>query len=166
MSMLETVPTTTVESLCATIDALRGETGMLKATGGLAVDVDDLLDGGGVTQRWLAEAATQAAMTDARHVRLPGWEPGMLQQVVYTLSAVLVWAHEMWKEGRIATCVPMEALHAWDMVERSAGLGGRTSAAIGRPTMRAGVRSTRGDERFVSFLARPPARQPGDVAVA
>lgn len=163
MSFLEKAPATTARSLCSTIDALRGETGMLRATGALAIDVDDLLDGGGAVQRWLADLATAAAMSDQRHLDLPDRDPGVLQQVVYSISAVLVWAHELWLDGRIATTVPMEALHAWDLVERAAGLGGRTAAAIGAPTtgpMRVAASHARGDERFAALTREPVTREP------
>lgn len=131
------VPVQHADSLRRTVDAVRGETYALKAAGLLAVSADDLLDGGGETNLWLADlehVTDTAAMDGLRHgaeVTLPLRDPGVLQQVVYGLSAVLVWAHELHAEGRVATTIPMEALTAWAEVERRAGLGGRTAAAMG-----------------------------------
>lgn len=118
-------------SLVDTIDAIRGETHMLKAAGLLGVCADDLLDGGGTVNAWIASLETALVRSTGPLITLPPAEAWALQHVVYSLSAVLVWAHEMRRDGRIATVVASEALTAWAEVERTAGLGGRTSTALG-----------------------------------
>lgn len=125
------IPRTHVEMLCSAIDAVRGETAMLKVAGLLHVSADDLLDGGAVVHRWLADLCTAAEEASADRVRLPVRDAGELQQIVYGLSPVLVWADELRREGRLVTRLPIEALAAWSEVERIAGLGGRTATAIG-----------------------------------
>lgn len=125
------IPRTHAEILCSALDAVRGETAMLKVAGLLHVSADDLLDGGAIVHRWLADLATSVKEARGDRVRLPVRDAGELQQVVYGLSPVLVWADELRRDGRLATRLPFEALAAWAEVERIAGLGGRTAKAVG-----------------------------------
>lgn len=128
------VPAALAGQFLATIDALRGESAALEDAGLLTTAVDDLLDAALGTQDWLTELAgvVDVARGDARtEVVLPHREAWELLHVAYGISAVLVWAHELRLDGRLATPIPLDALAMWEVVEHRAGLGGRTSVALG-----------------------------------
>ena len=124
------VPAAHAASLRTTLDAVRGETEVLKAAGLLSVSADDLLDGGGTVNGWIADLSDAVDNATTPTVALPLRDPGMLQHIVYGMSSVLVWANELRREGRTATTIPVEAVAAWSAIERAAGLGGRTAVAL------------------------------------
>lgn len=132
--MPTTIPVPTAQATCLheTLDAVRGETQVLKTAGLLSVSADDLLDGGGTgLGDWMGDLAVAVEDASGATVLLPVRDPGMLQHIVYGMSAVLVWANELRTEGRLATTIPTEAVAAWSEIERVAGLGGRTAMAMG-----------------------------------
>lgn len=126
------VSRTHADVLRGTLDAIRGETHALKAAGLLDVCADELFTGAGTVHAWIGDLATAIATASGDVVTLPVREVGTLQHLVYSLSAVLVWADELRCEGRMASVIPAEAMIAWNEIERVAGLGGRTSLGLGR----------------------------------
>lgn len=143
MSSTLNVPIHHARSLQSNLDAIRGETSALKACGLLTVSADDLLDGGGTVHQWIAdlERALQAAsdglptgLSDGM-VALPQRDIGIMQHIVYGMSAVLVWTEELHRSGRVSTALCGEALSAWAAFESACGMGGRTSGALGRPVV-------------------------------
>lgn len=127
-----TIPRRFAEELLGTLDAIRGESAALCLSGALSVSADDLLDGADGSHGWMADLAAAATGLDdeACDVALPAREPWALQQIVYTVSAVLVWADGLRREGRLRTVVTLECLAAWERVEHLAGMSGRTASAL------------------------------------
>ena len=102
------------------------------------MSADDLIGGATDVREWLADLDEAIRSSRAPSVPLPTGREGGLQQVVYTLSAVLVWAAELRDERRVISRVGEDAVAAWAAVEEAAGLPGRTAAILGlrRPAPR------------------------------
>lgn len=131
MSFAIEVPAHHAYSLQLTLDALIGETAALKEAGLLAVTAGELIDGGGSVNEWLADLEICVDAAIGQSVVMPVRDASTLQHIVYGLSAVLVWADGMRRDGRLLTTLSIEALAAWGEVEKVVGLGGRTSGGIG-----------------------------------
>lgn len=116
------IPRPSAEALSRCLDAVRVETAALVAAGLLAVSADDLIGGATDVREWLADLDGAIRASRTTSVPLPTGREGGLQQVVYTLSAVLVWAAELRDEGRVVSRVGDDALAAWAAVEEAAGL--------------------------------------------
>ena len=125
------IPLSHAASLALTLDAICRETAGMVESGELTVSADDLIGGPGEVRSWWADLTLAIVTGGGDGVRLPSRDLGGIQPVVYTLSAILVWAAELAAEGRSVTTIPLDALAAWEVVEDAAGLKGRTAAAIG-----------------------------------
>ncbi|WP_370323868.1 hypothetical protein [Euzebya sp.] len=133
-----TIPLVGAVSLCATIEAIRAETAAAHQMGVLSVDADELLAAAGASLGWLAALRASADVADdlavsaagVPEVALPDVADWELGGVVYGISAVLVWADDLRREGLLSTDLPASALAAWDVVEGLAGQPGRTAAVL------------------------------------
>ncbi len=121
------------DALCDALSELRGETLARCVAGRLSVCADDLLGAAGSVECWLADLETQLAAAEGETVDLPDREAWELRHVVYTVSAVLVWADCLRREGTLHTALPADALRAWAQVESEAGMPGRTERAMQLP---------------------------------
>ncbi|CAN5212049.1 hypothetical protein BH23ACT9_BH23ACT9_11520 [soil metagenome] len=146
------IPAAHAAALVRTLDAIRAETAGLVDDSQLSVSADDLLDGAAEVAAWLADLDAAVCRSTSAAVAVPRRDPGTLQHIVFTVSAIMVWAEELACERITMTGVSAEAMVAWRLVERAAGLEGRTSGALRGSSARTASRMA---ARAASRAARP-----------
>ncbi len=117
-------------ALCRTIADLRTETLARCVAGSLAVCADDLLRAAGTVESWLTELNRCVRTGPSPAIMLPVRDEWELQNIVYTISAVLAWADCLHQAGELTTAIEPQVLQTWDDIEVLAGMGGRTMAAL------------------------------------
>jgi hypothetical protein len=125
------LPAEGVLALCRGIQEIREETANAVLDGSLGVSADDLMPQAGQVDVWLTDITRLAMAAEGGVVVTPTLPNGELRHIVYTISAILVWADELRRDHRLMTTIPPLALSVWTEIEAYAGMPGRTVAALG-----------------------------------